>query len=90
MACLTLDCFVRGMVGVELTNTPDRTQIIGRHGTRGHLSLPASEAGLETPPSSFFIFSSLCFLPPLGSSRPWHMVRCSGICSVLAVAAGLM
>lgn len=64
MACLTLDCFVRGMVGVELTNTPDRTQIIGRHGTRGHLSLPASEAGSETPPSSFFIFSSLCFSAP--------------------------
>lgn len=79
-----------GMVGVELTNTPDRTQIIGRHSTRGRLSLPASEAGSETPPSSFFILSSLCFLPPLGSSRPWHMVRCTGICSVLAVAAGLM
>lgn len=46
-----------GMVGVELTNTPDRTQIIGQHSTRGHLSLPASEAGSETPPSSFCIFS---------------------------------
>lgn len=73
-----------GVVGVELTNTPDRTQIIGRSSTRGHLSLPASEAAQKCLPSAFAAslstFSPCLLLPSPGTwsgvlgstqSGPW-------------------
>lgn len=58
------------MVGVELTNTLDRTQIIGGRSSRGHLSLPAS-------PSSFRILLLVLSAPTwffpdvLGAAPSW-------------------
>lgn len=65
------------MVGVELTNTLDRTQIIGGRSSRGHLSLPASGRLRNASPSSFRILLLVLSAPTwffpdvLGAAPSW-------------------